>query len=153
MLDFFFFSSRRRHTRCALVTGVQTCALPISYQGGAAWRARLMADIGGKPNVKKLLDGFDDEALAALMTNLGGHCIETLIEAFDSAGDDRPTLFIAYTVKGYGLPLAGHKDNHSGMMNPAQIEQLRAGLGIAEGAEWEPWGGLGDNAAAQLQAF
>src|SRR3546814_505477 len=121
----------------------------LTYQGGAAWRARLMADIGGKPNVKKLLDGFDDEALAALMTNLGGHCIETLIEAFDSAGDDRPTLFIAYTVKGYGLPLAGHKDNHSGMMNPAQIEQLRAGLGIAEGAEWEPWGGLGDNAAAQ----
>src|SRR3546814_7534918 len=31
---FFFFSSRRRHTRCALVTGVQTCALPIS--GGPA---------------------------------------------------------------------------------------------------------------------
>src|SRR3546814_9188036 len=32
---FFFFSSRRRHTRCALVTGVQTCALPISgYSDG-----------------------------------------------------------------------------------------------------------------------
>src|SRR3546814_18379996 len=29
----FFFSSRRRHTRCALVTGVQTCALPISQPG------------------------------------------------------------------------------------------------------------------------
>src|SRR3546814_2808072 len=29
----FFFSSRRRHTRCALVTGVQTCALPISRDG------------------------------------------------------------------------------------------------------------------------
>src|SRR3546814_1832472 len=29
MYSFFFFSSRRRHTRCALVTGVQTCALPI----------------------------------------------------------------------------------------------------------------------------
>src|SRR3546814_15706226 len=29
MILFFFFSSRRRHTRCALVTGVQTCALPI----------------------------------------------------------------------------------------------------------------------------
>src|SRR3546814_6724106 len=28
----FFFSSRRRHTSCALVTGVQTCALPISWQ-------------------------------------------------------------------------------------------------------------------------
>src|SRR3546814_2392876 len=30
---YFFFSSRRRHTRCALVTGVQTCALPISWAG------------------------------------------------------------------------------------------------------------------------
>src|SRR3546814_3495699 len=29
MISYFFFSSRRRHTRCALVTGVQTCALPI----------------------------------------------------------------------------------------------------------------------------
>ncbi|GLS98988.1 pyruvate dehydrogenase E1 component [Sphingobium jiangsuense] len=125
----------------------------LTYQGGAAWRERLMADIGKKPHVKKLLDSFDDEALSALMTNLGGHCMESLIEAFDSAQDDRPTLFIAYTVKGFGLPLAGHKDNHSGMMNPAQMEQFRASLGIAEGTEWERWCGLGDNAAAQLQAF
>src|SRR3546814_2855747 len=35
-LAFFFFSSRRRHTRCALVTGVQTCALPISFLIAAA---------------------------------------------------------------------------------------------------------------------
>src|SRR3546814_4548873 len=33
---FFVFSSRRRHTRCALVTGVQTCALPICFKGTAA---------------------------------------------------------------------------------------------------------------------
>src|SRR3546814_3093899 len=33
-LCLFFFSSRRRHTRCALVTGVQTCALPICDLGG-----------------------------------------------------------------------------------------------------------------------
>src|SRR3546814_10832781 len=37
-LVFFFFSSRRRHTRCALVTGVQTCALPISERDGASER-------------------------------------------------------------------------------------------------------------------
>src|SRR3546814_8941045 len=36
MSSVFFFSSRRRHTRCALVTGVQTCALPISVRDGAA---------------------------------------------------------------------------------------------------------------------
>lgn len=125
----------------------------LTFLGGAAWRERLTAEIGSKPHVAALLASFDDEALAALMTNLGGHCVETLAEAFDSAQDDRPTLFIAYTVKGWGLPLAGHKDNHSGMMNGGQIEELRAALGIAEGAEWEPWGGLGANAAADLQAF
>src|SRR3546814_10591450 len=36
MIAGFFFSSRRRHTRCALVTGVQTCALPISYHSSTA---------------------------------------------------------------------------------------------------------------------
>ncbi|PNU06811.1 transketolase [Novosphingobium guangzhouense] len=125
----------------------------LTYQGGAAWRERLMADIGRKANVRKLLDNYDDDALAALMTNLGGHCIESLIDAFDACDDDRPTLFIAYTVKGHGLPLAGHKDNHSGMMNPPQMEQFRTGMGVPEGQEWEPWGGLGDNAAAALEAF
>ncbi|HMT45207.1 MAG TPA: transketolase, partial [Chakrabartia sp.] len=108
----------------AIEEWIETCPnaefAVLTYQGGAAWRARLMADIGTKPNVRKLIDSFDDEGLAALMTNLGGHCVETLIDAFDSAQDDRPTLFIAYTVKGYGLPLAGHKDNHAGLMNPAQ---------------------------------
>src|SRR3546814_5046832 len=37
---FFFFSSRRRHTRCALVTGVQTCALPICRERQAVERGR-----------------------------------------------------------------------------------------------------------------
>jgi pyruvate dehydrogenase E1 component len=125
----------------------------LTYQGGAAWRTRLHADIGGKPHVKKLLDSFDDDGLAALMTNLGGHCIESLMDAFDSADDERPTLFIAYTVKGYGLPLAGHKDNHSGMMNPAQIDQLRTTMGIEAGEEWAPFAGLGGNMAAKLKNF
>lgn len=125
----------------------------LTYQGGAAWRTRLHADIDGKPHVKKLLDSFDDDGLAALMTNLGGHCIESLMDAFDSADDERPTLFIAYTVKGYGLPLAGHKDNHSGMMNPAQIDQLRTMMGIEAGEEWAPFAGLGGNMAAKLKNF
>src|SRR3546814_10505727 len=38
-VNFLFFSSRRRHTRCALVTGVQTCALPICRQGLATTRS------------------------------------------------------------------------------------------------------------------
>src|SRR3546814_4445691 len=43
---FFFFSSRRRHTRCALVTGVQTCALPISGTRGALVRAQAQTPLG-----------------------------------------------------------------------------------------------------------
>ena len=125
----------------------------LTYQGGAAWRARLTADIGERSNVAALLAGYDDDALAALMTNLGGHCIETLMEAFDGAQDERPTFFIAYTIKGFGLPFAGHKDNHAGLMNPGQIDALRRTLDIPQGDEWAPYGGRGDNAARALKAF
>jgi len=125
----------------------------LTYQGGAGWRRRLLDDLGNVIGVPELIGRHDDAALAALMTNLGGHCAQTLMEAFDSAGDETPTLFIAYTVKGFGLPFAGHKDNHSGLMNPGQIEGLRASLGIAPGEEWAPYAGLGDNAAAELKAF
>ena len=57
------------------------------------------------------------------MTNLGGHDVDYLIESFrvaDAEGD-QPTCFIAYTIKGMGLPFAGHKDNHSGMMTKEQM--------------------------------
>jgi pyruvate dehydrogenase E1 component len=125
----------------------------LTYKGGAAWRERLVRDLGANGPTAELIASFADDDLAALMTNLGGHCLETLVEAFDAADDDVPTLFIAYTVKGYGLPFAGHKDNHAGLMNPGQVEALRDSLGIAPGDEWAPYGGLGDNAAASLQAF
>lgn len=125
----------------------------LTYQGGAGWRARLEADLAGDPAALELIASRDDAALAALMTNLGGHCAETLVEAFEAAADEIPTLFIAYTVKGYGLPFAGHKDNHSGLMTETQMAGLRTSLGIAEGSEWEPWGGLGNNEAAVLEAF
>jgi pyruvate dehydrogenase E1 component len=123
----------------------------LTYQGGAAWRERLMRDIGDDPETAALIGELDDSSLAGLMTNLGGHCIETLLEAFASAGDDLPTLFIAYTVKGYGLPFAGHKDNHAGLMNLGQIEGLRDSMNIAPGEEWTPFAGLGDNMVARLQ--
>ena len=118
----------------------------LTYQGGAAWRDRLQKDLG--QTVADLLAAHDDAQLARLMTNLGGHCVETLLEAFAAAQDDTPTCFIAYTIKGYGLPFAGHKDNHAGLMNPGQIEALRASMGIAAGDEWQPYAGLGGNAGA-----
>ena len=125
----------------------------LTYQGGSAWRARLNTDLAGNKAALKLIAGFDDDALSALMLNLGGHCIETLLDAFVEAADDKPTMFIAYTVKGFGLPFQGHKDNHAGLMNPTQMAALRTSMGIAQGEEWLPFGGLGDNAAAALKQF
>jgi pyruvate dehydrogenase E1 component len=90
-----------------------------------------------------LLDEHDDSRLHRLMTNLGGHDLSSLLDAFHEAGsDDRPTCFIAYTIKGFGLPFAGHKDNHAGMMSPEQVEELRRSLGVTTGDEWDPYAGM-----------
>ncbi len=52
---------------------------------------------------------------ARWMTNLGGHDIEMMIDTLRAEADgDQPTCFIAYTIKGMGLPFAGHKDNSRG---------------------------------------
>jgi pyruvate dehydrogenase E1 component len=122
----------------------------LTYLGGAAWRERLLKDA---PETKPILDARGDGALHALMTNLAGHDMASLVEAFDAAQDDVPTLFIAYTVKGQGLPFAGHKDNHAGLMNPGQLAALRDRMGIGEGQEWEAYSGLGDNAAEAVRSL
>jgi len=125
----------------------------LTFQGGAAWREHLSRDLKGENGIKELLDGHDDEALHRLMTNLGGHDLKAILAAFEKAStSDRPHCFIAYTIKGYGLPLAGHKDNHAGILNDAQMAAFRADFGIPEGREWEKFAGLEDR-AAEIQSF
>ncbi|CAN5460954.1 pyruvate dehydrogenase E1 component [soil metagenome] len=114
----------------------------LSFQGGAAWRTRLGADFAERPAVLALIEGYNDEALAELMTNLGGHDLDLLLETFRGVSDERPKLFIAYTIKGLGLPFQGHKDNHSGLMTETQMETFRGRMGVETGAEWEPFAGL-----------
>ncbi|MEQ1770546.1 MAG: transketolase, partial [Devosia sp.] len=115
----------------------------LMFRGGGAWRERLDDEIGDQSAVSALIARRNDAELAQLMGNLGGHCIETLLEQFEAVGNDRPTAFIAYTVKGWGTPLAGHKDNHAGQMTGAQIDSLRETMNVREGYEWEPFEGLG----------
>jgi pyruvate dehydrogenase E1 component len=115
----------------------------LTFQGGAAWRAALLADLGRSKPVRALLDPLSDDELAALMTNLAGHDLGTLTEAFRAAtASDQPTVFLAYTIKGKGLPFAGHKDNHAGMMTPPQMDEFRARLGVRPGHEWDLYEGL-----------
>jgi pyruvate dehydrogenase E1 component len=114
----------------------------LVFQGGAAWRKQLHEDLAGHADTLAIIDRLDDTALSDLMTNLGGHDLEKLIEAFEAAPTDKPVCFIAYTVKGFGLPLAGHKDNHAGLMTKAQMQELRAAMSINQGEEWERFAGL-----------
>jgi pyruvate dehydrogenase E1 component len=86
------------------------------------------------------------------MSNLGGHDMASMIEAFESIDHDRPVCFIAYTIKGVGLPFQGHKDNHAGLMTPAQMETWRGTQNIRPGHEWDKYEGLTQDAAT-LDAF
>ncbi|MCB1499365.1 MAG: transketolase [Bauldia sp.] len=115
----------------------------LTFQGGAAWRKRLHDEIGDQGPVSALIDRRSDDELQRLMTNLGGHDLPALLKAFEEAGEhDRPVCFIAYTIKGFGLPLAGHKDNHAGLMTTTQMEAFRAAMGVREGHEWDRFEGL-----------
>jgi pyruvate dehydrogenase E1 component len=126
----------------------------LTFQGGAAWRNAVLAELGREPGVRAIIDPLSDDELAALMTNLGGHDIETLIEAFraQDAEGDQPTCFIAYTIKGMGLPFAGHKDNHAGLMTREQMESFRAVMRIRPGHEWDRYEGL-EASEAELEAL
>jgi pyruvate dehydrogenase E1 component len=115
----------------------------LTFQGGAGWRKRLEEELGDQGDVASLIAKRSDAELAALMTNLAGHDRPSLLKAFAEASThDRPTCFIAYTIKGFGLPLAGHKDNHAGLMTPAQMETFRASMNVREGHEWDRFEGL-----------
>jgi len=124
----------------------------LVFQGGAAWRRRLLDEIGDQGAVTRLIEARSDEDLARLMNNLGGHDLDAIIEAFDGIDHDRPVCFIAYTIKGMGLPFAGHKDNHAGLMTPAQMETFRAAMKIRPEHEWDRFEGLSAPEAA-LQTF
>ncbi len=126
----------------------------LTFEGGAGFRRELDSALGSEPGIRRLLATHDDAALHRLMTNLGGHDMESIVEAFDEASrGDAPTCFVAYTIKGWSLPFAGHKDNHAGLMNPAQMDAFRAAQGIVPGTEWDRFAGLDVSAAERLRHF
>ncbi|MBI5263743.1 MAG: transketolase [Bradyrhizobium sp.] len=124
----------------------------LCFQGGAAFRKHLQDEIGDEVAVTQLIDRRSDDELLALMSNLGGHDMAGMLEAFQAIDHDRPVCFIAYTIKGIGLPFQGHKDNHAGLMTVAQMEKWRAAQNIRPGHEWDKFEGLAQD-PAELEAF
>ena len=124
----------------------------LVYMGGAGWREALTRDLNQFPGVRRILEAHDDAALHRLMTNLAGNDMQAVLDAFESVDDDTPTCFIAYTIKGQGLPFAGHKDNHSGLMTLDQMAGFKKGMAIDDGQEWDKFAGLKETPAV-LQGF
>jgi pyruvate dehydrogenase E1 component len=101
-------------------------------------RTRLPGEGPGAAAIADLVAGVGDDDLVAAIGNLGGHDLGALHRAFDEIDDTRPTIVFAYTVKGYGLPVQGHPQNHSSLLTAAQITELAPRLGADADRPWAP---------------
>ncbi len=117
-------------------------------QPGAEVRQKL---VNNDIKLEALLAPVSDTELPSVLGDLGGHDFAELIKQLEAADSDtqRPSVLFAYTVKGWGLPLAGHPLNHSMLLKQEEIDQLRHEFGIAE----DEWAKLdGRSAAGKLCA-
>lgn len=103
---------------------------------GATLRQRILQV--NDPDLERIIGTISDEELPAVFSNLGGHDLAELIEVLHKADAHQgsPTVLFAYTIKGWGLPIAGDRMNHSALLTTEQVEKLRADFGIAPQEEW-----------------
>jgi pyruvate dehydrogenase E1 component len=119
-------------------------------------RAHLPGEGPGAAEIARLIADVPDDELVAAVRNLGGHDLHALREAYAQIDDTRPTVVIAYTLKGYGLAIEGHPQNHSALLTEDQLEALAGDLGVDPADPWaafEPGSdaaGLLSEAAARL---
>lgn len=105
---------------------------------GAICRERFIVGADDPAGVQLALSPFADDDIPALVSDLGGHDIAELVRVFNEAVAvrDRPSVVFAYTIKGWGLPIAGHPLNHSALLTAKQMEELAVRLGIPPEDEW-----------------
>ena len=104
---------------------------------GEQLRAKFLR--GADPTVADLVQRFDEDELFATVTDLGGHDLGMLVDAFRACDtvDDRPSVVFAYTIKGWGLPIAGDPLNHAALLTTDQIDDLRVRAGLDRDTEWD----------------
>lgn len=107
---------------------------------GTEIRSRLVdgAPPGSRQALVTCLQETPDDELPALVSDLGGHDLKELLNAFHAADAEpnRPSVLFAYTMKGYGLPIAGDPLNHSALLTVEQLDVLRSRLDISTADEW-----------------
>lgn len=106
---------------------------------GDELRARIIdSERGDAAEIDGLIQDIPDEALPSVLSNLGGHDLEELLAVMSQAQaePERPTIIFAYTIKGWGTPIAGHPLNHSMLLSEAQIADLRERLGVSGNDDW-----------------
>jgi pyruvate dehydrogenase E1 component len=86
----------------------------------------------------RLLEDCPAGEIRDLLADLGGHDLDMILDAYEEADRvrDRPVVIIAYTIKGWGLPIAGDLLNHSKLLTTAQMDELRMELGVPRGREF-----------------
>jgi pyruvate dehydrogenase E1 component len=92
--------------------------------GAEELRRRLPGEGPDRDRIAELVGRLDDAALVDAVTNLGGHDLSALDQAFTEIDDTRPTVIFAYTIKGYGLATKGHPQNHSALLSGAELRDL-----------------------------
>ncbi|WP_235010302.1 pyruvate dehydrogenase [Mycobacterium sp. 3519A] len=90
----------------------------------------------GSAEIASLLTEVDDNTLLEAIRNLGGHDLSAVDDALRAIDDSRPTVIFAYTVKGKGLPIEGHPQNHSSVLSDEQFRTLASDLGADVDAPW-----------------
>ena len=113
---------------------------------------------GAPAAVRDYLADLDDGLVARLVTDLGGHDVGVLLDAFAQcdAETTRPSVVFAYTIKGWGLPIAGNPRNHSALLTGDQVDALRAAVGLTPEREWDrldPTTPAGQWAAVRAEAL
>ncbi|ETX01883.1 MAG: hypothetical protein ETSY2_36505 [Candidatus Entotheonella gemina] len=89
-------------------------------------------------DMDRALQRLDDHQLKDLVYNIGGHDIRQILHTLAHAVHvPGPLMILAYTTKGWGLPIAGHLENHAAVLTDGQLADLQAAHDIAGGAEWE----------------
>jgi pyruvate dehydrogenase E1 component len=113
--------------------------------GGAELRQRLPGAGPDAGAIAGLLNRVDDAALVEALANLGGHDMSALDRAFAAIDDTRPSVIFAYTIKGYGLAIQGHPQNHSALLTEAQMADLAVRIGTDPD---DPWRGFAADSSA-----